>query len=339
MTINMRRGAMPSRSQRRAGFYLVVVTALVLPLAAYPPGVATAGGTRHPVSYNLPIAAAAELAQPGASPPGANDWSCHPSPALPRPVVLVHGLLVNMTSDWNTMSPLLANNGYCVFALTYGTTPGAAFPLDQIGGLVAMEQSAPQLAAFVDRVRASTGAGMVDLVGHSEGTVVSRYYLQRLGGAAKIAHLVALTPMYRGTDVDGLNQVRNVLNLFPVAATPIEGLVAQACGACQELLRDSSFMTALNAGGFTAAGVGYTNIVTRYDEEVTPFTSGIVPGASVTNFVLQDQCAIDLAEHNTVAFDAVAGRDMLNALDPGRYPAPGCTLVLPGIGSPFAPTS
>ncbi len=38
-----------------------------------------------------------------------------------------------------------------------------------------MERSAPQLAAFVDKVLAATGASKVDLVGHSEGTVMPRY--------------------------------------------------------------------------------------------------------------------------------------------------------------------
>ncbi len=300
------------------------------------PAPASAAGIHYPVQYSLPAAAAAELTRPGSSPPGANDWTCRPSPAHPRPVVLVHGLVVNMTGDWNTISPLLADNGYCVFALTYGVTPGAGFPLNQLAGLVAMEDSAPQVAAFVNRVLAATGSSQVDLVGHSEGTVVSRYYLQRLGGASKVGHLVALTPMYRGTDVDGANQVRNVLNLFPVVATPIEAVVTRLCGACQELLRGSAFMTSLNADGFSVPGVTYTNVVTRYDEEVTPYTSGIVAGPNVTNFVLQDQCALDLGEHNTVAFDPVAGHDILNALDPAHPVAPGCTLVLPGGGAPFA---
>ena len=77
--------------------------------------------------------------QQGSPPPGANDWSCKPSAAHPRAVVLVHGLFANMTDNWQTMSPLLANNGYCVFALTYGNDTSAGSPQDQFGGLAPME--------------------------------------------------------------------------------------------------------------------------------------------------------------------------------------------------------
>ena len=66
-----------------------------------------------------------------------------------------------------------------------------------------MEESAGQFASFVNGVLAATGATRVDLVGHSEGTVMPRCYLERLGGAAKVKKFVALTPLWRGTSVGG----------------------------------------------------------------------------------------------------------------------------------------
>src|SRR5690349_6385822 len=96
-----------------------------------------ASAASYPVPYGydgFTAAAAAELAHPYAAPPGANNWSCHPSAAHPNPVVLVHGASANMTENWQMLSPLLANHGYCVFALTYGVPAGTPFPVDQIGG-------------------------------------------------------------------------------------------------------------------------------------------------------------------------------------------------------------
>src|SRR5580704_3803566 len=98
-----------------------------------------------------------------ASPPGANDWSCRPSAAHPRPVVLVHGTFADMSDSWQALSPLLYNNGYCVFALNYGAANGS----DAVGvyGIGDIAQSAQQLATFVDQVLHATGAGQVDMVG------------------------------------------------------------------------------------------------------------------------------------------------------------------------------
>jgi len=179
----------------------------VLALAA----VATAGAggaaaaAQYPVPYVFAANVVAAATEPGTPPPGSNDWSCRPSAAHPDPVVLVHGLFANMTDNWQTMSPLLADNGYCVFAFTYGATPDAPFPLDQLGGLAPMEQSATELAAFVDRVLAATGAAKVDVVGHSEGATMPDYYIEYLGGAAKVARYVGVSGVKHGTTLHGLN--------------------------------------------------------------------------------------------------------------------------------------
>ena len=86
-----------------------VSLALALALVAVP-GAAEAR-QQYPVPYTFTANVVAGVLHPGTAPPGSNDWSCRPTRAHPLPVVLVHGLFANMTDNWQTMSPLLANNG------------------------------------------------------------------------------------------------------------------------------------------------------------------------------------------------------------------------------------
>jgi pimeloyl-ACP methyl ester carboxylesterase len=289
----------------------------------------------HPVLFSAASVGLNPILDPSASPAGANDWSCKPSAQHPDPVVLVHGLGATMADNWSTMAPLLADNGYCVFALTYGLDPGESY----VGGVEPMEVSSQQLANFVDEVLASTGASKVDLVGHSEGTVMPQYYLKRLGGAAKVNRYVAIAPLYQGTTLYGLSAGIKALETYlPSVAGPIESVVAGACGSCPEFLNGSPFLTKLYSDGvYAVPGVTYTAIMTRYDELVIPYTSGDLHAPNATNIVVQDQCPLDFSEHATLAWDPVVGQDILNALDPGDAQPIPCTLVLPGIGAPAFP--
>jgi triacylglycerol esterase/lipase EstA (alpha/beta hydrolase family) len=227
-----------------------------------------------------------------------------------------------MADNFNSISPLLYDYGYCVFALNDGGSPGS--PIQSIGEISA---SAAQLAAFVGRVLAATRAARVDLVGHSQGGMMPRYYLKFLGGAAKVNRFVALAPSSHGTSLDGLVTLASDFGLLGLT----NSLVSPACEACVEQEAGSAFLTNLNARGDTVPGVSYTVIETKYDQVVTPYTSAFLAGSNVTNIAVQKQCPLDLTDHIGIAFDPVALTDMLNALDPGRpIPVP-CLLVPPAL--------
>ncbi len=107
---------------------------------------------------------------------GANDWRCRPSAAHPYPVILLHETAFDMGFDWAELSPMLANAGYCVYALNYGQT---ALSLgDRFDGLGDIPSAAHQLAEFVQRVRFATRTPRVDIVGHSQGGMMPNYYLE-----------------------------------------------------------------------------------------------------------------------------------------------------------------
>ena len=296
---------------------IVLASVLVAVILAGSP--ATAATKPLPVPYNF-LPAAVLGGTPDSNAPGTNDWTCKPSAAHPRPVVLVHGTFGNQGTNWQTYGPLLKNNGYCVFALTYGSLP-APYPVNALGGFASMRTSAVQLQQFVDRVLASTGASKVDLVGHSQGTLMPQYYVKFLGGASKVLNYISLASLWHGTEI------------FPPAVAESLGLdpsTIPVCAACGEFDPSSTFMKEIREGGVAAPGVHYVNIVTKYDELVRPYTSGIEPG--MTNIVLQDKCALDYTEHFEIAADRNASLYVLNALDPAHPRPITCTLTLPFVG-------
>jgi triacylglycerol esterase/lipase EstA (alpha/beta hydrolase family) len=272
--------------------------------------------------------AAAPGPQPGdgVAPPGANDWSCRPSAAHPRPVVLVHGLLATAGENWSYMAPRLKTAGYCVFALTYGEPPGNPY----FGGLLPMQESAQELDTFVDRVLEATGATEIDLVGHSEGTVMPQWWLKFLGGAAVTNHYVALTPLYRGTTLLGTNLLMAAARTSaPQALDAFLGVLRQLCASCDQFVAGSDFQRELYGDGvYAIPGVTYTTIMTRYDELVVPYTSGYLDSSAANNIVLQDVCPLDFSEHAAVAYDPVVEQMILNALDPSAARAPRCGPLL-----------
>jgi len=304
--------------------FIAVLAAATLGVTVVP--AVAHGATKYPVPYYFSANIVAAATQPGSPPPGANNWSCKPSTAHPRAVVLVHGLFANMTDNWQTMSPLLANNGYCVFALTYGVPSGSGVPFET-GGLNAMEQSAAELSAFVDKVLAATKANQVDIVGHSEGATMPDYYIEYLGGAAKVKRYVGVSGVKHGTDLHGVGTVfAQLQSLLPGGASVPLG----SCVSCNQFLVGSDYIEKIEARA-PAAGVIYTNIATRYDELVSPYTSSFLSGKNVTNITLQDRCLLDASDHLSIISSPITGQHILNALDPAHArPAP-CVPVLPAV--------
>ncbi|MET9217593.1 esterase/lipase family protein [Streptomyces sp. NPDC088197] len=253
-------------------------------------------------------AATASASANSAPSSGWNNFSCRPSAQHPRPVVLVHGTFGNGTDNWLAFAPYLVQRGYCVYSFDYGMLPGV--PL--IGGLGPIADSAQQLSDFTDRVLAASGTSKVDIVGHSQGGMMPRYYLRFLGGAAKVNALVALAPDNHGTTLDGLTKL---LPYFPGAADALHGITP----GLADQVAGSPFQQHLNAGGDTVPGVHYTVISTIYDEVVTPYTTQALSGPDVHNVVLQNLCPVDVSEHVAIGLtDRIAFHEAANALDPAH---------------------
>ncbi len=106
----------------------------------------------------------------------------------PRPVIVLHGYAMNRAN----FMPL-------AFRLAHaGIGPVLGFEYWTLGRTAA---AARQLGWFVDQVREATGSAEVDLIGHSMGGVVARYYVMLAGGDGVVRRLITLGSPHAGTDV------------------------------------------------------------------------------------------------------------------------------------------
>lgn len=110
--------------------------------------------------------------------------------AVPRnPVVFVHGYNAD-PGVWGALRADLRATGY---------TDAELFSFGYDTHLSVNEVLAGRLGAYVDQVRRETGAARVDVVAHSFGSLVSRWYVKFGGGAAAVDHWVSLAGPNRGT--------------------------------------------------------------------------------------------------------------------------------------------
>lgn len=257
---------------------------------------------------------------------GYDDWSCQGGPGRPDPVVLLHGLGGDPSRNWSYMGPALAADGYCVFASPYSAPERWPFY-----GLGPIEESAEEIAAYVDDVLAATGAERVSLVGHSEGGFLSLYVPKFTGVRDRIGRVVALAPPTHGTTFLGLVTVGRATGTMPYAD---ELMRDGGCAACADLVVGGPAVERLNDGPIAQPGITYTVIATLTDvlvrnEAYWPATdTSFVREPGVTNMYVQDRCPVNLVGHIAMAFDPTVLGLVRQALDP-TAPAPPCSVGVP----------
>lgn len=105
------------------------------------------------------------------------------------PVVFVHGYS-GWGGQFTTMKTRFRNSGWGTNELFYCNYNS----LTQSN-----KTSASNLRTCINNVRASTGKAKVNIVAHSNGGLVARYYKNKLGGATYINRLVTLGTPHKGT--------------------------------------------------------------------------------------------------------------------------------------------
>lgn len=186
-----------------------------------------------------------------------------------NPVLLIHG--IDDTTDlFSTMAPYLEARGW----QTHGID---LIPNDGTHGLDVL---AHQIMDYAERMFAPDQP--FDLVGFSMGGIISRYYLQRLGGFRRVQRFVTIASPHQGTWTAYLRW---------------------NCGAGQ-MRPDCGFLNDLNRDAVDTLGqINVTSIWTPLDAMILPPQSSQLPVGNevVVNVAAHAWMVTDLRVLNQVA--------------------------------------
>jgi len=169
------------------------------------------------------------------------------APPRPDPVLLVHGF-GGSASDWGAMTRVLRDHGYRpaeIDAINYDNDASNV-------------ETARRIAREAAALRARTGASRIDVVSHSMGAISSRYYLERLGGAAHVDAWVSLAGVNEGTVW--------AYGCYPLAP-------------CRDMVPTSSTLHRLNDSFRPTATTRYGAWWSPCDDAIVPRVNAELPGA------------------------------------------------------------
>ncbi|HYR57432.1 MAG TPA: alpha/beta fold hydrolase [Chthoniobacteraceae bacterium] len=169
----------------------------------------------------------------------------HPVPDR-NPVLLIHGIADDERS-MGRMACFLRADGWEVHTLSLRPNWGQA----------GLEPLAGEVERYADR---EFRGRKFDLVGFSMGGLVSRYYMQRLGGTKRVEHFVTVSAPHHGTALASLAQF-----------IPIRG--------CQEMRPGSPFLRDLDRDADCLRAAKFTSLYTPFDFVILPARSSAMPQA------------------------------------------------------------
>ncbi len=177
-----------------------------------------------------------------------------------NPVLLIHGFN-GSAAIFRAMSAYLAKLGWFVYDLT----------LMPSNGDVGIDQLAQQVADYI--ATTFSPEQPLDLIGFSMGGIVSRYYVQRLGGTERVQRLITISSPHHGT----------------LTAYALER------PGCIQMRLGSAFLQDLNQDAAMLEQLNFTSIWTPFDLMIVPAISSKMPvGREVqVPVIYHDWMAID----------------------------------------------
>ncbi|MEH1872425.1 esterase/lipase family protein [Nostoc sp.] len=155
-----------------------------------------------------------------------------------NPVLLIHGI-DDTEAVFHKMAGHLGLQGWSVYSLN----------LVPNNGDVGLHELAKQVADYVTATFAPEQR--LDLVGFSMGGIVSRYYVQRLGGINRVQRFITISSPHNGTVV----------------------AYGSRRPGCVQMRPDSIFLKDLNSDAVILGQLNFTSIWTPYDLMIVPANS------------------------------------------------------------------
>ena len=119
----------------------------------------------------------------------------HDVDAAGTPILLVHGIVDNHTI-FTSLERALRRRGFeRLRFFDYGLLTSD------------VRAAAQRLATAVEELATITGRDQIHVIGHSLGGLIARYYVQRMGGDARVHTLVTLGSPHQGTELARVGQV------------------------------------------------------------------------------------------------------------------------------------
>ncbi|MEH2227493.1 esterase/lipase family protein [Nostoc sp.] len=162
-----------------------------------------------------------------------------------NPVLLIHGI-DDTRAVFQKMAVHLVLQGWSVHSLN----------LVPNNGDVGLDELAKQVADYVTATFAPEQR--LDLVGFSMGGIVSRYYVQRLGGINRVQRFITISSPHYGTVV----------------------AYGSRRPGCLQMRPDSIFLKDLNSDAVMLGQIDFTSIWTPYDLMIVPANSSQMPVGS-----------------------------------------------------------
>jgi pimeloyl-ACP methyl ester carboxylesterase len=192
--------------------------------------------------------------RPGAQSPAVRALFADDPLAARTPVLLVHGLVDN-SSAFAVMRRSLRRRGFAsVCSWNYS-------PL-----LRDVAEAAHDLADRVEQICQDTGHERIHVVGHSLGGLISRYFVQRLGGDRRVDSLVTLGTPHQGSrwahvlPAPLIRQLRPGSPLYQELAEPASGCTARITAVYSDI---DQMVLPTSSGRCDHPDLGARNVLVR----------------------------------------------------------------------------